>query len=649
MRGRREFTLIVGVAMVSMTLTLLTFWAVYEQGEALLAREWSDWRGRAAADAEQQRSQFRSDAQRACDAVAFALQRGGIEDVDQWAARPSIWSLTLVSDDGQSWNALPLAPCTAPLPIPTAESGRTSTDPRPVGEGLIARVGALVAAASRGEPSGPPSTVVRLLTEAGSQLVARPGYVRLALCAELVRVDALIADGERARAGEALHEFFARARAAHPARFGPDELRRIEQQIRGLAGEPPALRDALQRELVPFRARVERREALVAALRRTLADAPSETRPPLDDLALLSAILPDGEPVTIVKRSLGATGVVALALLESDLYRTYLRPPADAVWRLIRGGLAPAGDRWLRLDAPFASAILTPSPDVQERFASLDRRRLLMLCATASGTGGGWVIVIWLMMRAIARQREYARLQSRFVADISHELKTPLAMIRLLSETLLERRVHDPERVRRYHETITRESERLTALLDNILDIGRVESGRKTYTFDQCDVGDVARRAWALFEQQFARDGFDARLDIASDLPRIRADAAALQQVLVNLLQNAHRYGGQGKFVRLGVRRQEHVLELEVEDHGIGMTRSELNRLGQTFFRADDSRVRQQRGTGLGLAIVRHIISAHQGKVEVHSRPNEGTRFTVWIPIETGAAQAAGSSGASGG
>lgn len=635
MRGRREVTLIIGVALVSMTLTLLTFWAVYAQGEALLAREWTDWRGRAASDAEKQRSQFRTDAQRACDAVAFALQRGGIEEVDQWAARPSIWSLTLITDDGHNWNALPLAPCAAPLPIPTADAVRADRDPRPVTETMIARVGALVAAATRGEPSGPPSTVVRLLTEAGSQLVARPGYARLALCAELVRIDALIADGERTRAGEALQDFLSRTRAAHPSRFGTEELERIEQQVGRLAGEPAPLRDALQRELVPFRARVERREVIAAAMRRALADSPAETRPPLDDFMLLSAALPDGESVTIVKRSLGPSGATALAVLDSDLYRTYMRPPAGAVWRLTRGGEPPAGDRWLRLEAPFTDGILTPSAEVQERFASLDRRRLLVLCATATGTGGGWAIVVWLMLRAIARQREYARLQSRFVADISHELKTPLAMIRLLSETLLERRVNDPERVRRYHETITRESERLTALLDNILDIGRVESGRKTYTFEQCDVGEVARRAWSLFEQQFARDGFDARLEIADPLPRIRADGAALQQVLVNLLQNAHRYGAQGKFVRLGVKRQENLLELEVEDRGIGMTRSELNRLGQTFFRADDSRVRQQRGTGLGLAIVKHIVSAHHGKVEVHSRPNEGTRFTVWIPIET--------------
>ncbi len=638
MRGRRELTLVLGVTIVSMLLTLLTVWAVYEQGAALLEREWSDWRGKAAADAAKEHALFRSDAQRACDAVTYALERGGLDEVDQWAARPSIWALTLVNEDGSVWSALPLTPCETPLPVASAESeALTGATTRPVIESVASRVGKLVAAASRGERSGPPSAVVRVLTEAGSQLVARPGYVRLALCAELVRIDALIDNGENARAAEALLALQAGTRSAHSSRFGPSELDRIERIVVRLANEPAATRDALQRELVPLRARVRRREAIAIAVRAVLANEAAQTRPTSEELALDVAELGDGEPITIVRRTIGASGVVALAVLESDLYRTYMRPPKGAAWQLRRGS-PPSGVRWLPLAAPFASAAIVPSADVEERFASLERRRLLMLCATAGGTGGGWAIVCWLMLRAIARQREYLKLQNRFVADISHELKTPLAMIRLLSETLLERRVNDPERVRRYHETITRESERLTALLDNILDIGRVESGRKTYTFEQCDLAEVARRAWVLFEPQFARDGFDAHFEVADDLPRIRADGAALQQVLVNLLQNAHRYGGQGKFVRLGLKRQEHVLLMEVEDHGIGMTRSELNRLGQTFFRADDSRVRQQRGTGLGLAIVKHIVSAHQGKVEVHSRPNQGTRFTVWLPIETAAA-----------
>jgi signal transduction histidine kinase len=254
--------------------------------------------------------------------------------------------------------------------------------------------------------------------------------------------------------------------------------------------------------------------------------------------------------------------------------------------------------------------------------------------ATALGMTGAWVLVIWMMMRVVARQRELARLQGRFVADVSHELKTPLALIRLCAETLAERRVTDPERVASYHETIVRESERLSLLLDNILDLGRIESGRKTLAFSECDVIAAARQAWTLFEPRFAQGGFETKLELGADVPTIRADAAALQQVLVNLLQNAYRYAGDGKYVRLAVWREGYVILLRVEDHGIGMNRGELDRLGESFFRADDTRVRQTRGVGLGLAIANHIVAAHGGKIEVQSRPGQGSTFTVWIPFE---------------
>jgi signal transduction histidine kinase len=257
-----------------------------------------------------------------------------------------------------------------------------------------------------------------------------------------------------------------------------------------------------------------------------------------------------------------------------------------------------------------------------------------LVAATALGTAGAWGVVTWMMLRAIARQRELVRLQRRFVADVSHELKTPLTMIRLLAETLQDGRIRDPDRIHTYYETITREAERLSVLLDGILDFSRADSGRRQYQFEDCAVGDVARQAWKLFEPQFAAEGFERVLEIAPDLPLIQADVPALQQVMVNLLQNAYRYAGEGKYVRLAVAREGYLIVITVEDHGIGMTRTQLERLGDSFFRAEDTRVRQTRGTGLGLAIVNHVVQAHGGKLEVQSRPNQGSTFTVWIPFE---------------
>jgi len=288
----------------------------------------------------------------------------------------------------------------------------------------------------------------------------------------------------------------------------------------------------------------------------------------------------------------------------------------------------------LDLGPEFGCALIEPTAAKTAALRATARRRMGFVLATGTGMAAAWALVIWVMLRVVARQRELARLQGRFVADVSHELKTPLALIRLLSETLASRRVRDPERIHAYHETITREAERLSVLLDNILDLGRIESGRKLYEFRACDIAAVARQAWTLFEPQFQSEGVEARLELAPGLPVVRADAQALQQVLVNLLQNAYRYAGERKFVRLAVSREGYVIVMVVEDHGIGMSRNELDRLGESFFRADDTRVRQTRGVGLGLAIVNHIVTAHRGKIEVQSRPGQGSTFTVWIPFE---------------
>lgn len=264
-----------------------------------------------------------------------------------------------------------------------------------------------------------------------------------------------------------------------------------------------------------------------------------------------------------------------------------------------------------------------PLPDMQEYV-------LLAVIAAVLLVGG---VLFWMMVRTVGRQRELVRLQRRFVADVSHELKTPLTMIRLLVETLLDGRVRDPERQRMYLETITREAERLSVLLEGILDFSRTESGRRKYELADCDVADVARQSWALFEPQFAAEGFERKLEIEPSLPRLKADAAALQQVMVNLLQNAYRYSGDGKYVRLSVARDGYLIVITVEDHGIGISRNELARLGNSFFRAEDTRVRQTRGTGLGLAIVNKIVQAHGGKLEVQSRPGRGSTFTAWFPF----------------
>jgi signal transduction histidine kinase len=233
-----------------------------------------------------------------------------------------------------------------------------------------------------------------------------------------------------------------------------------------------------------------------------------------------------------------------------------------------------------RCSAAFANSVIQAGVTTEHRLQHEARRRAQYVFLTLAGSAAGWALLLWLMRRLIRGHREVVRIQKRIVADVSHELKTPLALIRLHAETLREGRIRDPQRQQDYLDTITRESERLTVLLDSILDFSKYERGQREYDFHECDLVVIARQAWSLYEPQFAASGFDARAELPSERVIVNADAHAMQQVLVNLLQNAYRYSRDRKFVRLRVKAEGHIGVVEVEDHGAGMTREQLRELG---------------------------------------------------------------------
>ncbi len=644
MRAAVETRFLVVVIVVSLALSGLTIWSVHRQGRALQQRELADLRNAATAAAARREAAIRADLQRACDAAGHVWRVGGVDAMDTWAAEQREWPLTALWLNEDVALYLPQPPLTQPLPDPrdandAAVAAQEEEEPGGALDYLkrltgssdpLTRAAALLSSAAYEQQLGHPLGAARIFADAAEVLRSTPGLARYAFRAEIERVDALLAAHEFDRAHDTFVLFLNGILTDHPGRLSERELERLREQftVLGLEGEPAL--DQVMRELAK---RVRQREALVATLDETLASPDLGSAAPIDHLAFINAETPAGEPILIALRRISDDARLALASPLRPLIERYWEPADEgATWQVARRQVTEEQTVLVRLTAAFGHSVLVPSPPVAARLQHAANRRLGILLATAVGTAGAWTLVIWMMIRLIARQRELARMQSRFVADVSHELKTPLALIRLLSETLAEGRVRDPERARDYHQTITRESERLGALLDNILDMGRIQSGRKQYEFAPCDVAAVARQAWSLFEQQFAQDGFTARLELADDLPTIEADPQAIEQVLVNLLQNAYRYGGEGKYVRLAVQREGHLAVISVEDRGIGMSRQQLQQLGQSFFRAEDSRVRQQRGAGLGLAIVHHIVNAHRGRIDVQSRPDHGTRFTIWLP-----------------
>jgi len=238
-----------------------------------------------------------------------------------------------------------------------------------------------------------------------------------------------------------------------------------------------------------------------------------------------------------------------------------------------------------------------------------------------------------LVFANVRRELRLSRMKSDFVANVSHELKTPLALIRLFAETLELGRVPSAEKARQYHRIINKESRRLTQLINNILDFSRIEAGRKEYRFALGDVGAVVREVVEAYRFPIEQQGFELQVEVPEDLPELSIDPEALSQALINLVNNAIKYSPDQKRIEIRVGRDDEAVRVSVTDHGIGIPRSEQKKIFEKFYRAESSLVHTTKGSGLGLALVQHIMDAHGGRVEVASAPGEGSKFTLVLPV----------------
>ena len=240
---------------------------------------------------------------------------------------------------------------------------------------------------------------------------------------------------------------------------------------------------------------------------------------------------------------------------------------------------------------------------------------------------------IILTHRNISREMALARLKSDFVSNVSHELRTPLSLIRLYAETLEMGRLKAPEKYQEYYCTIRKESERLTSLINNILDFSRIEAGRKEYDFRETDLRELVRNTLESYRFQIEQNGFAFEEKIAEDVPALRVDREAIARSLLNLVNNALKYSQDRKFIGVNLFRDNGSVKLEVEDHGIGIPAQEQHKIFEKFYRVGDPLVHNTKGSGLGLSLVRHIVRAHGGEVMVDSAPGRGSKFTITLPV----------------
>jgi signal transduction histidine kinase len=264
---------------------------------------------------------------------------------------------------------------------------------------------------------------------------------------------------------------------------------------------------------------------------------------------------------------------------------------------------------------------------IGERFARIS---FLTLAALSLVLAGG----IALTYRNVTKEMALARLKSDFVSNVSHELRTPLSLIRLYAETLEMGRLTSPEKYQEYYRIIRKESERLTALINNILDFSRIEAGRKEYDFRETDMSELVHNTLDSYRYQLEQSGFQFEEKI-DEVPPMRVDREAMARSLLNLVNNALKYSQDRKYIGVNLYRDNGSVKLEVVDQGIGIPHQEQQKIFEKFYRVGDPLVHNTKGSGLGLSLVRHIVHAHGGEVAVDSAPGQGSKFTIVLPVKT--------------
>ena len=313
----------------------------------------------------------------------------------------------------------------------------------------------------------------------------------------------------------------------------------------------------------------------------------------------------------------------------------------------------PAASRMFRIDGDmFKARPIRHLSDtkLQELFAKVHKNHITLIKEerTVTDSKGSRILQISSMpvmkegrfdgtvfvLNDITKLRNLERIRRDFVSSVSHELRTPLSIISGYTETLLDGAMDDPQHSAEFLKIILEATAQLTALVNDVLDLSRIESGQIVYQFMPVDINSIIAKSVGLLKLSLEKKHIKLDLKIPEDLPPVYADAVYLEIVVRNLLDNAIKYvNEQNGAIWISAFRIDNNVHVEVEDNGIGIAKEDLGRIFERFYRVDKARSRQLGGTGLGLSIVKHIVLAHKGNVEVRSRVNQGTVFSVIFPV----------------
>jgi signal transduction histidine kinase len=351
---------------------------------------------------------------------------------------------------------------------------------------------------------------------------------------------------------------------------------------------------------------------------------------PHDETSLRRSPLPDVWQLSIADRR-------ALALIKTETLVNFLQRVADPN-ALPKGTeialLMPGADH----ARAFVSMSVAPSLPGWKLVLSLGDSRAFDAAAkhrTETYLWTGILVVVTmgllslLATRVLRRRMALARLKNDLAATVSHELKTPLASMRVLIDTLLDSdRLHE-QTTREYLQLVATENERLSRLIENFLTFARLEQGKQTFNFSRSSANQIVDAAVDAVRERLSAPGCRFEVQVALDLPNVLADPDALSIALINLLDNAWKYSGDIKHIVLRASARNGQVEFAVQDNGIGIAPRETRRIFQSFYQVDRRLSRGGGGCGLGLSIVQSIVSAHDGHVSVDSEPGHGSTFTI--------------------